>query len=172
MNTMNSISLFNSIRDMPYRIPLQWSEEDNCCSGKHKKLFNQLIKRGYEVRYRVCIFLWRDLNLPLELEKIPHDNDCTHTYLEIKIDGNWKILDVTWDSGLKGLFHINQWDGKSNTEIAVKPIKIFTLQKSLEIINNQNEEVIKKDLLINREFYKVFNNYLEEKRNESKKIKH
>ncbi|MFH1048767.1 MAG: hypothetical protein V1732_03830 [Patescibacteria group bacterium] len=161
---MKSVLLFNSIRDIPYRIPLQWNEEDNCCSGKHKKLFSLLIKRGYEVRYRVCVFLWSNLNIPQELEKIHHDNDCTHTYLEIKIDGIWKILDATWDKKLKNLFHINEWDGKSDTEIAVNSIKIFTPQKSLEIINNQNEEVIKKDLQINGKFYKAFNDWLEEKR--------
>lgn len=165
---MSLISLFNSVRDIPYKIPLKWNEQDNSCSGKHEKLFNLLIENDYDVRYRVCVFLWSSLNLPQKLEKIPHDNDCTHTYLEIKINGSWKILDATWDSGLKSLFHINEWDGKSNTEIALKPIKIFTPKKSIEIINNQNEEVIKKDLQINGEFYKAFNSWLEGRRNENK----
>ena len=156
---MDLISTFESIRDIPYRIPLKWGEEDNCCSGKHEKLFNLLTKEGYKVRYRVCVFLWSSLNLPPGLEKIPHDDDCTHTYLEINIDGNWKILDATWDIGLKNLFHINKWDGKSNTEIAIKTTKIFTPQKSLEIVSNQNEEVINKDLEINSEFYKGFNQW-------------
>jgi hypothetical protein len=161
---MDLISTFNSIRDIPYWIPLKWGEEDNCCSGKHEKLFNLLTKNGYNVRYRVCVFLWSSLNLPPELTNIPHDDDCTHTYLEIKIDRNWKVLDATWDNKLKGLFHVNEWDGKSDTEIAMKPIKTFTLQKSLRIVNNQNEEVINKDLQINREFYKAFNNWLDKNR--------
>lgn len=161
---MDLISTFNLIRDIPYRIPLKWGEEDNCCSGKHEKLFSLLTKKGYKVRYRVCVFLWSNLNLPQKLEKISHDNDCTHTYLEIKIGEKWKILDATWDSGLKNLFHINQWDGKSNTKIAVKPTKTFTPQKSLEIVNNQNEEIIKKDLQINGKFYKGFNKWLDKNR--------
>ncbi len=73
-------------------------------------------------------------------------------------------MDVTWDMDLKGIFHINKWDGKSNTEIAVKPTKIFTPQKSLEIVNNQDEELINKDLEINREFYKGFNEWLDKNR--------
>jgi len=160
---MDLISLFTSIRDIPYKIPMQWGGEDNCCSGKHEKLFN-LLKKEYEVRYRVCVFLWSSLKLPPELEKIPHDNDCTHIFLEIKIDGDWKILDATWDKGLKNLFHINEWDGKSDTEIAVKPTKIFTPQKSLEIVNNQSEEGINKDLKINGKFYKGFNKWLNKNR--------
>ena len=161
---MDLISTFESIRDIPYRIPLKSGEEDDCCSGKHEKLLNLLKKKGYEVRYRVCVFLWNNLNLPSELEKIPHDEDCTHTYLEIKISDDWKILDVTWDKKLKRLFHINEWDGKSDTQIAVKATKIFTPQKSLEIVNNQDEKVINKDLEINGEFYKAFNEWLDENR--------
>jgi len=161
---MDLIPTFESIRDIPYRIPLKWGEEDDCCSGKHKKLFNLLKKKGCEVRYRVCVFLWSSLNLPPELKTIPHDDDCTHTYLEIKIDENWKVLDATWDSRLKNIFHINRWDGKSNTEIALRPTKRFTPQKSLEIVHNQNEEIIKKDLNINGDFYKGFNEWLDKNR--------
>lgn len=161
---MNLISSFNSIRDIPYRIALKWGEEDNCCSGKHEKLFNLLTKQGYKVRYRVCVFFWSSSNLPKELKKIPHDGDCTHTYLEIYLDDNWKILDATWDSGLKNLFHINEWDGKSDTELAVKPIKTFTSERSLEIVKNQDASCIKKDLKINGKFYKAFNEWLDKNR--------
>ena len=161
---MSLISLFNSVRDIPYRIPLEWGEEDNCCSGKHKKLLKLLIQNGYKVRYRVCVFLWSSLNISPELEKIPHDNDCTHTYLEIYLNGNWKVLDATWDIGVKNLFYINKWDGKSDTKIAVNPIKIFNPQKSSEIVKNQKEDIITQDLKINGKFYKAFNEWLENNR--------
>ena len=163
---MDLISIFESVRDIPYRIPLQLEEEDNCCSGKSEKLFNLLKKEGYKVRYRVCVFLWSSLNLPTELEKIPHDDECTHTYLEINTHNVWKILDATWDKELGSLFHVNKWDGKSNTKIAVNPTKIFTLRKSLEIVKNQNKkEIINKDLEINRKFYNSFNKWLNKNRN-------
>ena len=58
---MDIVSLFNSVRDIPYRIPLDPEEEDRCCSGKHEKLFNLLKKEGFKVRYRVCVFLWSSL---------------------------------------------------------------------------------------------------------------
>ncbi|MGC9310993.1 MAG: hypothetical protein ACP5E4_04710 [Candidatus Aenigmatarchaeota archaeon] len=105
--------------------------------------------------------MWSSLNLPPDLEKIPHNEDCTHSYLEINLGDGWKILDATWDGGLKGIFHVNEWDGRSDTEIAVKQIKIFNPQRSLEIVNDQGEEAIKKDLAINGEFYMVFNGWLE-----------
>jgi len=161
---MNLILAFESIRDIPYKIPLKWGEEDNCCSGKHKQLFDLLRKEGYQVRYRVCVFLWSSLNFPSKLESIPHDDDCTHTYLEIKLKGAWKTLDATWDKQLNHLFIINNWDGESDTKIAVKPIKIFNPSKSVKIVSNQNEKKINGDLKINGKFYNHFNKWLEQNR--------
>ena len=43
------VSIFESIRDIPYRIPLKWDEEDNCCSGKHERLLKLLTDQGYKV---------------------------------------------------------------------------------------------------------------------------
>ena len=161
---MNVISLFNSIRDIPYRIPLTWEDVDNCCSGKSEKLYNALKKQHVQVRYRVCVFLWSNLHLPKKIEKITHEDDCTHTFLEVKVGKYWKTLDPTWDKKLKNIFQINEWNGKSSTKIAVKPIKIFTPQKSLRIVQNQTKEVINRDLKRNGKFYKALNDWLESKR--------
>ena len=65
---------------------------------------------------------------------------------------------------MKNLFYINEWYGNSDTKIAVKPIKIFSPQKSLEIVNNQDNDLITKDLKINGKFYKGFNEWLEKNR--------
>ena len=73
-------------------------------------------------------------------------------------------MDATWDKGLKGLFHVNEWDGKNDTEIAVKPMRIFDPEKSLEIVERQDENLIKKDLEINGKFYKAFDEWLERNR--------
>ena len=162
---VDRINAFDSIRDISYQIPLAWGEEDKCCSGKHEKLLKILTKQGYKVRYRVCVFLWNSpRKLPLKLEKIPHDNDCTHTYLEVYLGGKWRVLDATWDKGLRKLFPINEWDGKSSTKLAVKSIKIFSPKKSLRIVKNQTKKIIEEDLKRNGKFYAAFNKFLEEKR--------
>lgn len=162
---MNLISLFNLIRDIPYRIPLKWGEQDDCCNGKHRRLLKTLAEEGYKVRYVVCVFLWSDLNLPDELKEIPHENDCTHVYLDIFLNNSWVTLDATWDKCLKKVFAVNEWDGKSDTTIAVKPIQTFSPEKSARIMTNQNEESINKDLEKNSKFYEAFNNWLVEIRN-------
>ncbi|MCK5319926.1 hypothetical protein KAJ61_00885 [Candidatus Parcubacteria bacterium] len=161
---MDIILIFKTIRDTPYKIPLSLKEKDNCCYGKHKRLKNLLIKQGLNVRYRVCSFLWSSLDLPKKILDIPHNDYGVHPYLEVLINNKWVIVDATWDIGLKNVFYINEWDGKSDTEIAVKPIKIFTLRKSKDIMNGKNDKEISSDSEIDLEFCKVFNSWLKENR--------
>lgn len=161
---MNTVEAFRTVRDMPYRIPLALGEKDVCCSGKHKLLKDLFEKQGLEVRYRVCTFLWSSIDLPEKVSNVHHDDNSTHVWLEVLINDEWIIVDATWDYDLKNIFHVNEWDGKSNTEPAVKPIEVFSSQKSADIMNNESDEDVLNDLKINGEFYKAFNVWLEEQR--------
>ncbi|QQS61519.1 MAG: hypothetical protein IPN70_01120 [Candidatus Moraniibacteriota bacterium] len=161
---MTIIEAFKSVRDMPYRIPLVLGEKDVCCSGKHKILKDLFVEQGLTVRYRVCSFLWSSLDLPSDISNVPHDDLSSHVWLEVLIDDNWIIVDATWDISVRNILHVNEWDGKSNTETAVKPLDIFTPQKSADIMNGENDDDILSDLKINGEFYKAFNNWLAENR--------
>lgn len=159
---MAIISAFKKVRDIPYRIPFALGENDDCCSGKHRLLKDLFNKQGLEVRYRVCSFLWSSLNLPEKVAKIPHEDHSTHLYLEALINKKWVIVDATWDIGLKKIFKVNKWDGKSDTKLAVKPIDIFSPQKSADIMNSENYEEMKQDRKVNGKFYKALNKWLEE----------
>lgn len=158
------IKIFEDIRDIPFRIPLA-SDEPNCdCTGKSILLKKQLEKIGVEARFGVCWFYWDDLKLPEEISSIPHDKDCTHTFVEIFMDNRWIKLDPSWDIALGVKFTIAHFDGSRDTALMVKPIEFFTPEKSAEIINNQiNDtcEVIANDLERNGAFYRALNIYLE-----------
>ncbi|MDO8667815.1 MAG: hypothetical protein Q7K35_01820 [bacterium] len=162
---MSIIKEFEKVRDIPYRIPLSLEEPDECCTGKAEKLFKILKRGGYDVIYRLCTFRWSDLNLPKEIQGVSHDDESSHTYIEINVDGEWKIVDATWDKKLDGTFKINKWDGKSDTEIAVKCIKFLSPEESLSYIKHiSTPQAIIADLKINGKFYKAFNEWLETKR--------
>ncbi len=161
---MNIIEAFEKIRGIPYRIPLRIGEEDNCCTGKIKRFKSFLDKHGYESRYRVCEFRWSDLALPEKVASIEHEDNSTHAFLEIKIDNHWVRVDPTWDKAVKSILPVNEWNGKNNTEIAVKPRNIYDVEKSAKIMNEESSEDIKKDLRMNGTFYKAFNEWLEENR--------
>jgi hypothetical protein len=158
------MKIFETVRDIPYKIPLSLDEEDTCCSGKHKLLKDLLTKQGFKVRYRVCSFVWSSMNLPDKVSRIPHDENSQHIWLEVLIDNRWVTVDATWDIGIKKIFHVNEWDGQSDTEIAVQPLEVFTPERSASIIENESDEDILNDLRINKDFYEAFNNWLAEQR--------
>lgn len=161
---MSIVDIFNKVRDIPYRIPLTSIEEDHCCSGKAKQLKQVLEQAGYQTRYCVCEFRWSDIPLPDEVSKISHEDLMTHVYLEVKINSNWIIVDPTWDSGIKSILPVNEWDGKSNTRVAVPVLETYGSGKSLEIVESEDKETIEADFAKNGEFYKAFNSWLEEVR--------
>ncbi|MEK7549815.1 MAG: hypothetical protein AAB519_02440 [Patescibacteria group bacterium] len=161
MNLQELVKTFESIRDIPYSIPLAYGETDHCCSGKNKLLKEYLESQGYEARFRVCSFRWDSIKLPKEVTAVEHNNDSTHAYLEVKIENEWKVVDATWDSKICSVFPIEKWDGISATGIAVKAIEIFSPEKSAEIMTDDSRETIEQDLKINGEFYRAFNTWLE-----------
>ena len=63
---------------------------------------------------------------------------------------------------------VNHWDGESDTEIAVKPIKTFTPKKSTPIVNEYSaEKEVKADLRKNGRFYRAFNEWIDRVRRSS-----
>jgi hypothetical protein len=164
---MDIVKAFEEIRDVPYRIPLALDESDDCCSGKANRFMMILKEKRYDVRYRVCSFFWSDLNLPEDLQSIPHEDACTHVYLEVKIGNDWRVVDPTWDVGLKGLFPIAEWDGVGDTGIGLPVRSIFSPEESLKILIDSNiEKEVCKDMKVNGKFYGAFNKWLEEYRKE------
>lgn len=98
--------------------------------------------------------------LPVELMRVPHENESTHAFLEVSMNGRWMIVDATWDSALKDVLSINDWDGVSDTSVAVSVIELFSLERSKQIMEIENLDETKKDLEKNGDFYGAFNEWL------------
>jgi len=144
---MDVIQVFNKIRDLPYHCPESLEDNDYRCWGKNRLLFQELKNLNFEVRFRVCDFLWSEQRVPKEItSKSPKDLD-QHLFLEIKLNNQWIILDCSNDSKLPSF---NIWDGKSHCEIAVKYKKIYSPEESKKL---EKQERI--------EFVKEFNKYKE-----------
>ncbi len=155
------IKIFEEVRDIPYRIPLSASEKNVSCSGKAKKLKVLLEQEGYPARYRVCEFRWSDVqNIPTDVHALPHADDSTHVYVEVLIDGIWVKVDPTWDRMLATIFPVAVWDGRHDTRIAVKPIVVYGIEESRQIMEDESADAIEKDLAINSEFYRALNDWL------------
>ncbi len=161
METKKLISLFNRVRDVPYRIAEIAGSKENTCYTKHLLLKECLEKLNVPVRPRVCSFSWRNLPIPRRLLRIEHTNSH-HVYLEAVINDRWINLDATWDKGLEKVLPVNYWDGISPTTIAVPPTKIYSPRESLSLFSEEDD--IEEDLRKNGLFYKAFNEWLESNR--------
>jgi len=125
---MNAIEIFNWVRDVPYRVATDVRNPDYCCLTKPAMLQLMLKSAGIKARRRICVFRWKDLQLPKSLLKLSTRVEETHWYIEVFIPSkkSWVVVDPTWDRALKGTtWPIAQWNGKSATKLAVKPIKLF-----------------------------------------------
>jgi len=160
--------IFERVRDIPFRIPTRFGEQDFSCTGKCKILYDRLLGVNQLACYRVCSFLWDDLPLPDYLRRTPHDEECTHVYMEVFLGDRCVRVDPTWDKKLGKVFGISQWDGESDTVIAVKPTRVLSLEEGLDLIaDDYTKDAIERDLVKNGQFYGAFNSWLEKIRGNS-----
>ncbi len=132
------IQLFAGVRDIPYRIiahirnaadgPAALLQHGGgSCTPKHFLLGRLFERLGIAVRYVTVPFSWDDprANYPAGLRvfsrKLPTEY---HLALHASLDERWTLVDATWDTGLADSgFPINaQWDGRSDTQLAVTPL--------------------------------------------------
>lgn len=161
------IELFNSVRDIPYQVPLSLEEENFSCVGKGILLKNKLETAGYTVRWKEGEFRWEDVGLPAYVLAVAHDALSTHVWLEVLIDDQWIVADPTWDKDLKVIFSVNEWDGKSSQHVAFPVIR--TIPDEDVVITAEPPPEWEQDIKRNKDFFEAVNNWLDEQR--KKKLK-
>jgi len=135
------VKIFSQIRDIPYFIDLRLLDLANgprgmledgkgSCTPKHYLMGMMYGRLGYKTRYMTYSFNWKDIgaDYPKEVRDMADEIPVTyHLACKVLIDGKWLLIDATWDTPLaKAGFPVNKnWDGKSGTILAVKPVKEF-----------------------------------------------
>jgi hypothetical protein len=168
---VDAVSYFTFVRDIPFRMPLSVGDPDHTCLRKHIILKTLLSSLGLKARYALCRFSWNSLNIPESLKQIPHE-DVTHVYLEVynKEQTRWMTVDATWDKGLASKLPVSEWDGRSDTIIAVKPIESLKPIESQEEFDKLiNEPALQKwlslplssPLKVNGKFFEALNKWVE-----------
>lgn len=161
------IDLYNKVQKIPYfafkeRDPdLLFEKNKGSCIEKNLFLGEEFKKLGIPVKYLLIKFDWNDLPIPKEIIKKLKTDGFTnilsnwHLALKIKIDGKWIFVDATWDPGLEktGFPVTRNWDGKSDTKLAVIPKRIIGLTiKPPKILFKK---------LGDEEFFEALNKWLE-----------
>lgn len=131
------ISVFEHIRDIPYKLITTLYDPDRAlegllegnagsCTPKHFLMGHMFHRLGLEVRYVTSSFLWDspDVSYTPEMRELAGQLPPEyHLSCLMKLQGEWKLVDATWDIPLEngGLPVNHSWDGYSGTMNAVSP---------------------------------------------------
>ncbi len=154
-----AVQKFYEIRNIPYHIALDESEENMQCETKNRVLAEELKKLGYKARERIGLFQWSELDIPTEIKDLPHDDESSHLFLEVipPEEKDWIQVDCTWNPELEGAgFSISEWDGRNPTNIAFECYDLIPTENNKKYLSGINYE---KDLRVNYQIYDAFNKY-------------
>jgi len=145
------IAVYNHIRDIPYAIIPELRDPalgpagmlelgKGSCIPKHFLLGMLFQRLDIPVKYCTYLYSWADprIKYPPELRSIVKELPMgTHLACRAHIEGQWVLIDATWDSALKKAgFPVNEaWDGVHPTKNAVRPTR--------EIIHKTVEDRVK-----------------------------
>lgn len=152
---LDRISLFNHIRDMPYTIYRDYKTVDEwmikvlqtkrgSCNPKHLILAEMFKKLGLDISYVTCPMDWKTqkLDYPKHIFEIAAKMPTIyHLALQVRINDNWIFVDATFDIPLEkiGAFVTQNWDGNTDTGLAVDYLDIIIHKTKEERINYSNK---------------------------------
>lgn len=123
--------VFERIREKPYRVQEVPGVPAPNCYYKGLELIDNLTRYGYAVRGRTGEMDWADTIVPDDIVTLfPDDLRATHFFIEVLHDGEWKILDASWQSAMAGRGAvISEW-GQQN-EPGFKLTKLYSHEEQL-----------------------------------------
>ncbi|MBU0683579.1 MAG: hypothetical protein ABIH85_04615 [Candidatus Omnitrophota bacterium] len=181
------IAVFEKIRKIPFVVvPELFRSKNNVmdilkknegfCISKQYVLAAMFQKLQLDVKYYICSFRWKDLNVefPVRLKNFAEQVPVTyHFACKVFLNEKWVFVDATWDSELKKVnFPVNEkWDGEKSTRNAVNPIEEFTFDSIAEQDLFFSEKIMQysfSDKLKLSKFSKMLNTWLGEARHATK----
>ena len=148
MSVSSRILAYETIRNIPYSIPLTPDEHAYNCATKAAELQTRLADLGLQSRQIICTFKWEETPIPPEILSLPRDYDETHLFLEVLIPETktWVKCDPTWDDALKKHgFLTSEWDGLSDTTLGVIPHHIYTEEETKGLIEKFSDSTLIKN---------------------------
>jgi hypothetical protein len=174
------ISVYNHIRDIPYAIIPELRDPalgpagmlelgKGSCIPKHFLLGMLFQRLDIPVKYCTYLYSWADprIKYPPELRNIVKELPMgTHLACRAHIEGQWVLIDATWDSALKKAgFPVNEaWDGVHPTKNAVRPTQEIiheTVEGRVKYTTEAKKSWTDAEARAHEEFPAVFNAWLE-----------
>jgi len=168
------IQLCNLVREIPYARIGSLDPKDmvkvgkGSCTPKHIFLGRYLKKIGVPFKFLFIPFYYRkmDLDFPTDKKEIVENMPISyHLALKVKIGAAWRIVDVTWDSKLKGFPTTKDWYANSDMKLGVIPEEIIEIDRDPEEFEKKKVAKFTEDEKVARKlFYEFFDEFLEESR--------
>lgn len=158
------IELFEKVQKVPYHLLRNrdsrklFELNKGCCAEKTIWLGNRLKELGNPVKYYLIRFNWEDLPIPKEILKLKQKRSGYHLLMKAKINNKWVWVDPTWDPALEkiGFPVTKNWDGKSDTLLAVDPLEIKEYEPEEPSTTDLSKDFIRE---LNKYFESVRENY-------------
>ena len=168
------VKVFQRVRDIPYgvigsRDPVKVLEANKgTCSGKHFLLAALYRVMGLNVKDMVAFHKYeslpRNVEYPEELKVILQKGDGIpdyHNFIKLYVNGNWLTLDATFEEDLKEYFVVNDWNGKHDTTLSVKPVAIWEASNPVDFKMTKLNELPLETRNYRKEFLKRFSDWLD-----------
>jgi hypothetical protein len=140
-----AVELFRRVRDIRYgtigsRDPLDvFRKHRGTCSGKHLLLAALFRSMGLVVKDMVVfhrfVNLPRNVEYPGRLWKLLSEGDGVpdyHNFIRVRQQEKWVTIDATFDEGLRECLVVNDWDGRTDTELSVASIRMWEVENPIE----------------------------------------
>lgn len=122
--------IFEEIRDRPYRVTTSVHTSAANCYFKAMELVKQFTTLGYECRGRLGEIDWADTPCPPEILALRKPGVVdTHFYLEIFLDGAWKIIDPSWNKSFAVKYSLPYSEFGADNQACFKITKLYDLEQ-------------------------------------------
>ncbi len=135
-----ALAIFEQIRERPYRVSTSPNIPANNCFFKGLELLQRLGSLGYAVRGRICETFWEGSIFPSEIVVLyPKDLECTHFFIEVEIEGTWRLVDASFPSAMRkvGAF-VGEFRGTPRPCFPVR--KLYTHEESIQVQTRWQDE--------------------------------
>lgn len=121
--------IFDDIRDRPFRVATSINAPAANCYFKAMELVKLLTTLGYECRGRLGEIDWADTPCPLDILALKNPGVIdTHFYLEVFLDGKWKIQDPTWNKSFALKHGLSYSEFGADNQSCFKITKLYDLE--------------------------------------------
>jgi len=116
----------------PRSVEESWKQQKGPCSTKNIILYDLYKAIGVPVQKWMCSFEFKKSEKFTKEMNSFLDNPIKilHTFIKIRVNKKWIVLDATHDSELEKFgFRVQKdWKGKTDTVLAVKPLEFFQVE--------------------------------------------